>query len=202
MARPRRPDPAQAARDAGIALLREKAVLLPLLGDIHFIPDKPHLFVADKGWLAVTPKGSVYLHPTRRAAPEEWARVIGIAAVCLGFGMVRGRPPQDLWETACLLSAERFCDELKLGQAPEVLWHGPVVVPAGGEDTLFSRWCADGVEPSLAQWQRSWCGDRPLFVGLDATGGDRWRRPPDWPALLAEGIAQGVGRALRVVGGR
>jgi len=202
MARPRRPDPAQAARDAGIALLRDKAVLLPLLGDIHFIPDKAHQFVADKGWLAVTPKGSVYLHPTRRAVPEEWARVIGIAAVCLGFGMVRGRPPQDLWETACLLSAERFCEELKLGQAPEVLWHGPVVVPAGGEDTLFSRWCADGVEPSLAQWHRWWCGDRPVFVGLDGQGGDHWRKPPDWPALLAEGIAQGVGRALRVVGGR
>ncbi len=34
MARPRRPDPAQDARDAGLALLREKAVLFPLLWNV------------------------------------------------------------------------------------------------------------------------------------------------------------------------
>lgn len=87
MARPKRPDQAQEARDAGLALLREKAVLLPLLKEIYFIPDKTLQFVHDRAWV----EGSVYLHPTRRASPDEWARVIGIAAVCLGFGMVRGR---------------------------------------------------------------------------------------------------------------
>ena len=202
MRRAKHPNPAQEAREAGIALIYDQAVLRPLREKAAIITDKEHRQVGEKAWLAISPQGYLHLHPSRRAAPEEWARVIATGLVCLGFGLVRRREPQDLWELASLLAAGRFCEELKLGQLPESLWHPPVEIPAGGGDALFHRLCVEAIDPLLPRWREAWCGaGRSVFVELE-TRPARWQQPTDWKALLAEGIAQGVGRALRVAAGQ
>lgn len=202
MVRPKHPNPAEEAREAGIALIRQQPVLGPLVHSVYFRADKENRYVGEKGWLTVSPSGWIHHHPSRRAAPEEWARVFGIALVMLGFGMVRARPPLEVWETACLLAAERFCEEMKLGKTPDALEHPPIEIPVGGEDALFRRFCADGLDLGLLRWRGAWCDTgRPILVALEDKF-STWNAPPDWKALLAEGISQGVGRALRVVAGR
>ena len=108
-------DVAGQAREAG-----QKAVwaslLFPIAHKIHFSVDTHHQYVPPKAWLAVSAAGVVWLHPKRRAEPQAWARLMAIALVCLGFGLVRRQQPQDLWELASLLVADRFCDDLKLGR--------------------------------------------------------------------------------------
>jgi predicted metal-dependent peptidase len=195
-------DAAREARDAGIAAVRRNPVLEPLAMETIFLLDKEHDCVAETGWLTISPAGTVYLHPKRRAEPEEWARLIAIALACLGFGLVRRREPQEVWELAALLVADRFCDELKIGRLPETFSYPPPHIPTGGEETLFRMLCAEKSDPRLPALRDGFGGvGRSAFCRLDEKI-PRWSRPPpDWKTLLADGIAQGVGRALEAAAG-
>ncbi|MBK5968360.1 MULTISPECIES: vWA domain-containing protein [Thiorhodovibrio] len=199
-----RPHPTQEAQQAGIGLLQTQPVLLPLLNACHIHRDTDHQHLGRVGWLVLSAHGEIWLHPSRRAQPAEWARLIATALVCLGLGSVQRREPQTLWELACLLAAEHFCDGLKIGPLPEALWHPPLSLPAGGEAALFQHFRANPPEPTLIAWRDAWSGvDHPLFIELEATR-PRWRRcrtRDDWRADFAAGIARGVGVAFQVVAG-
>jgi len=91
---------------------------------------------------------------------------------------------------------------MKLGKTPAALEHPPLEIPVGGEEALFRRFCAENMAFGLARWRGAWCEPgKPLWTGLDEKP-QAWNPMPDWKALLAEGISQGVGRALRVVAGQ
>jgi len=193
-----KPDPAREAREAGIALVQANPVLLPLVQQATIRADTDQAYVAESGWVAVTPRGYLFLHPKRRAEPEEWARLIALMLACLGFGWVRGRPPQATWELAALLVADRFCGDLKIGRLPEILAYPPPHIPAGGEEVLFRSLCVEKVDPRLTAFGAACCGEgRQVFCNLDEKI-PSWVTPPNWKDLLAEGIAQGVGRALEI----
>ncbi|KQV42944.1 hypothetical protein [Duganella sp. Root336D2] len=200
MSKDKKPDPAAAARQAGIALVQAHPVLGAIAKQVQFRPDPTHQIAPAKGWLALSPGGTVWLHPKRRAQPEEWARVVGIMLSCLGLGLVRRREPADLWEVAALVSASRFCAELKLGELPEE-WRLPECVDASVE-TLLQRFCTEGCPAPLLAWHADIAGGASLFAALDEKP-VAWRRqtPVPWQELLADGIARGVGRALAIAGG-
>ena len=200
MSKDKKLDPAVAARQAGIAQVLAHPVLAAIAGQVDFRADSTQQFVPAKGWLAVSPGGTVWLHPKRRAQPSEWARVIGIALSSLGLGLVRRREPAALWEVAALVSAWRFCAELKLGELPEE-WRLPECDDASVE-TLLQRFCIDGCPAPLQAWHAEAAGGASLFVALDERPVS-WRRqaPTPWHELLADGIARGVGRALAIAGG-
>ncbi|MES3020759.1 MAG: VWA-like domain-containing protein [Pseudomonadota bacterium] len=188
------------ARHAGLEAVMRHPVLATLAAEVSFIVDTNQQFVAAKGWIAVSPSGYVYLHPKRRALPAAWSRLIGIAVVCLGFGLVRRQEPSVRWELACLLVANRFCDELKLGAWPNDLFVGECDFPSGGAEGLLRQFCVAGCAPALLEWFDAVCGGAPLFCRLDEVD-QPWERRPKWRELLADGIATGVGQALAEVGG-
>ncbi len=109
-----RNDPATLARNTGLQLAQTHPVLAPLAESARFVVDSDRHHVSNTGWFAVSPSGTIWLHAKRCADAEAWARIAGIALVCLGFGLVRRQEPYVLWEIASLLVADRFCDELKL----------------------------------------------------------------------------------------
>lgn len=193
-------DPAAQNRDAAWALVRQQPVLAPILSSMTLVLDHERRVVGDAGWFAVTSEGRLWLHPKRRAELAAWARMMALAAVCLGFGLVRRRAPQEVWELAALLVADRFCNDLKIGQLPEAFLYEPPTIPSGGEDSLFQQLCAERGELELLGWRQVFVGPgRSLFLESDVDG--RWYqppKPPEWKKLLAEGIAQGVGAALEV----
>ncbi|MGR8934583.1 MAG: vWA domain-containing protein [Gammaproteobacteria bacterium] len=200
MKRNKTADPAAQNRDAAWALVGRQPVLAPLLAKMTLLLDHDYRVVGEKGWFAVSSAGRLWLHPKRRAEVPTWTRVIALAAACLGFGLVRRRTPQEVWELAALLVADRFCTDLKIGQWPEELFYAPPPLPSGGEDSLFQQLCTTRGELELLGWRQALSGSgRSLFIESDVD--DRWYRPPkppEWKKLLAEGIAQGVGDALQV----
>ncbi|WP_028103590.1 vWA domain-containing protein [Pseudoduganella violaceinigra] len=198
MSKEKKPDPAAAARQAGIAQVLAHPVLGAVAGQARFGADTAHRMVPSNGWIAVAPTGEISLHPKRRAQPEEWARVIGIALSCLGLGFVRRREPAALWEIASLVTALRFCAELKLGELPEA-WRLPEREDASVE-TLLQRFCTGACPAPLQAWHADITGGEPLFVCLDEEP-PSWQRKRPWHELLADGIARGVGRALAIAGG-
>ena len=188
------------ARNAGVRCVQSHPVLASLATSAHFYIDTNHRFVSAKGWLAVTPDGCIWLHPKRRADPQAWSRMLAIALTCLGFGLVREQEPYDLWEIASVLIADRFCDELKIGQLPEDLRPPELHYPAGGAESLLRQFCVAGIEPAMRTWYQDLCAEATMFCGLDEKEMSRQRRPK-WRDLLGDGIARGVGRALQIVSG-
>lgn len=188
------------SRNAALHLLRLHPVLAPLMGSATFHVDTHLRYVSPKGWLAVSPIGGIWLHGKRKAEVASWTRVMAVALICLGFGLVRRQEPHALWELASLLVADRFCDELKLGALSEELRYEPVDLPVGGAEALLRQFCVAGRESSLQEWFSCFVGDRPYFCGFD-TPRQTWQRQPKWSDLLADGIARGVGQALQVASG-
>lgn len=168
----------------------------PILGHLAqvtriFLDTKLH-YVSPRAWIAVSPNGDIWLNGKRKAEPAAWMRVIALALVSLGFGLVRRQEPGDLWEIACLLVADRFCDEHKLGALPEELLYTKINLPAGGAESLLRQFCVAECAPELRRWHTSMVGDASFFVGATS------RSQPKWQNLLADGIASGVGHALQL----
>lgn len=186
------------------SLLARQAPLDAIAGEAHLFSDDKHHYMSPKGWLALSPNGYLWVHPKRLAEPKEWARVLALAYVCLGFGLVRQREPQVLWEIAALLVAERFCQEAGIGATAEALLHPEIEIPVNGEEPLFRTLVTEGCDAGLLLWHEALCGKgRTVFQSAEAAPG-RYvyrSRPPDWEALLADGIARSVGKAIEKAGG-
>ncbi len=180
--------------------VQSDTVLGSLAKSVSFMVDTKHQFVSEKGWLAITPSGTIWLHGKRRAEAPAWTRVMAMAVVCLGFGLVRRQEPHALWELASCLVANRFCNELKLGQLPEDLYYDEPLIPSGGAEALLRQFCVEGCDPALLEWFAALSGQRTWFCNFDEPE-PRWRKIPKWRDLLADGIAQGVGQALQKVAG-
>ncbi|MBB3117495.1 vWA domain-containing protein [Pseudoduganella violacea] len=198
MSKDQKQDSATLARQAGIVMVQAHLVLGAVAKGARICIDEGQHHVRAKGWVAVALNGTIWLHPKRRARPEEWASVIGIVLSCLGLGMVRQREPAALWEVASLVTALRFCAELKLGELPEE-WRLPECEDASVE-SLFQRFCIEGCPEPLQAWYADIGGGEPLFVALDEKLLP-WQRKILWHELLADGIARGVGRAIAIAGG-
>jgi len=183
----------------GLALAK-KAPLDALAGEVYIHFDDKHQHVSPKGWVAVTANGILWVHPKRLAEPQEWARVLALAYACLGFGLVRQREPQQVWEIAALLVAERFCHEAGLGVVAEVLLHPEVLIPVSGEEPLFRALVTEGCDKDLLAWHEALCGKGMSFFRAEDPAYERYRRLPDWRALLADGIARSVGQAIEQAG--
>ena len=183
--------------DPVIRSLKAHPLMGRLANEVSIYTDTQMQYVSPKGWAAVSPRGYIWLNGKRKADPAAWTRVIALALVSLGFSLVRRQEPHDLWEIACLLIADRFCEEHKLGTLPEALRYTAINLPAGGAESLLRQFCVAECAPELRQWHASWVGERCFFINFDAalvTG----RHLPDWPHLLADGIASGVGQALQL----
>ena len=189
------------ARQAALQAVRLHPMLAPVAQATQFQVDSEHQHVAPSGWLAVSPTGTIWMHGKRRATPEAWTRVMAIALVCLGFGLVRRQEPYELWELASLLVADRFCGELRLGQLPLDLVYPEPVFPTGGADGLLRLFCVEGCDPALLAWRQRLCASGTWFCQFDAKP-MRWQRPPPrWQDLLADGIARDVGHAIERAAG-
>ncbi|MBK7051934.1 MAG: peptidase [Rhodoferax sp.] len=188
------------ARTAAVQCLKAHPVLAPLMESVSFVVDANQRFVSQKGWLAVSPVGTIWLHGQRRADASAWTRVMAMALICLGFGLVRRQEPHELWEAASCLIANRFCDELKLGQLPQDLQCDMPDLPLGGAEALLRKFCVDGCEPQWMDWLKTLTGDRAFFCNFDEPVRSLSRQP-QWRDLLADGIARGVGQALQLASG-
>ncbi len=160
------------------------------------------------GWAYITPGGSVYHHPKRRADAGEWAWVFAHCLLHAGFGHLdprtatgedlgpeeatrtqeSRRAPGAAYRAACCVAVDRFLLTLKIGHPPEPLPHP---LPEEDERVLTARWRAGEVP---AEFQSTKFPD--FFVGTEETA-----TRVDFPRAFAIGVSAAATEAIEVAGG-
>ncbi|MET7848290.1 hypothetical protein AB0D78_11525 [Streptomyces avermitilis] len=153
------------------------------------------------GLIRVDSNGKLHAHPTRRAAPAEWAWAIAHGLIHLGFGHVAAatgeREQPDRFDLAarCVV-VNRFLLTFAVGQTPD---HLPASYPDGDEEQLAARWRRDGIP---AAYER--CGtaggepDQLLLTWSTWAGGTA----PDHQLAFAHALTRTMSTAMDMAGGR
>jgi len=134
MAKGRKDPPKEnlAAITAGAAIMRSHPLFGALIRDAHWRPSTSGEPFSAKGYARLhTYSNSRYhsnplatdieVNPWKRAAPEEWAHVLGQAS--LHFYLCHADPGrrEDIWRIACEVTAVDFLRALDLGRRPDEL---------------------------------------------------------------------------------
>ena len=134
---------------------------------------------------AVTSRGEIHCHPTRRLSAAQWCWVLGHCLIHLGLEHHREHAHCEYWNLACDEAVARLLTALKWGTPPEEY---PQVLPqaAGNEEARYAELLRSGQEAHPPR--------DLVFAG----------RPHDsisWSGLLAHGIRQAVHQAMARAGG-
>lgn len=194
-------DPATQAYLAGLSALHSHPLFLPLVRRAHVIREESWCRCPADAWAVVSQNGYIHIHPSRRAAAEEWTWVIAHCALHLGFGHFQKRARADFWNIACDVFVNRFLADLKLGRPPAGI-EIPRVLPSGlplaSENALYDWLFERGVPAELRGGGTAESGPDMLWIE------DRWTAGPsdDWKELLGEGLRQAVTAAVDVAAGK
>lgn len=196
-----REDPATKAYLAGLCALHSHPLFLPLLRRATVTRNEVWSRCPADAWAVVSQNGDIHLHPSRRAAAEEWVWVIAHCALHLGFGHFQKRTRADLWNIACDVFVNRFLAELKLGRPPEDLEIPgtlPPGLPLSSENTLYDWLFEQGVPAELRGVGTA--GNRSDMLWIE----NRWTAGPgdEWKELLGEGLRHAVTAAVDVAAGK
>jgi predicted metal-dependent peptidase len=142
--------------------------------------------------------GSIHVHPTRLADPDEWAYVLAHCLLHLGFDHIPRGGVTPEWNAACNYALARFLRSVKIGRPPAG-WNEPIALEVSDEARLAERFRTDGIPPSLRSYGTAGAGN--LDMEPDDEHG-HWRAAKtDWPHLFAVGLAAAVTSAVNVVAG-
>jgi predicted metal-dependent peptidase len=183
----------------GLAALRRHPMFEPLMMSIFPARHEGNLCPLD-GWAVVTEAGTIHVHPTRRADPDQWIYILAHSLLHLGFGHFQKRENQVAWNAACDLFVARFLADLKLGRPPQELEYRPVFT-AQNEEQLYRQFCAEGIPPEAKDFRLS--GSAPLDMINTPSAPDvyRYQSKPDWQGRFAQGLSAAVAAAVNVVSG-
>ncbi len=184
-------DPAQEAFAAGLALVRQHPLYGALLEHARVHRNERGLCPPD-GWAVVVDSGRIEVHPTRRGAPEEWARVLAHCLLHLAFDHFKDRARPREWNAACCTVVERFLEVQKLGRLPADLATGEL--PHADEAALYETWCRGGLPDPM-----------PVLPVSGPGVGDLWwsrgglpaalpfgNNAADWPKWFGEALEHAV----------
>lgn len=187
-----------------IEYVTKHSVLGVLATNTHIIFDTEHKHVQPKGWVQVGSWGYIWLHPQKHASMDEWVRILALCLLNLGFGHVRHRTPQAVWEFCAMLVTDRFCNEMSIGRLPESLLYTPIAISSGGVEALFAQIASGSHNNEECEKIFAWYGEfnQGYSVFVDQGEPAYYRKCIDWKKLLATGIINGVDRAIAVVANR
>lgn len=151
------------------------------------------------GWAVIDAGGTVHVHPTRRAEPDQWAWVFAHLLLHLGFGQVEIRsstaPPSVARAAACEVVVHRLLRSLGIGRP---VLDVPDDLPASDEVVLEREWARSGVPVEFGQLGVA--GSVPDF--RPGPWGRSWQDPPKWTDLFAAGLSDALAAAIELAGGR
>ena len=190
-------DPATKSYLAGWKLVSEHPLFAPLLHRVHVVREKKDYCPAD-GWAVVLETGSIHVHPTRRAEPEEWAYVLAHNLLHLAFGHFRVGEKSLDWNAACDVVVARFLADLRFGRCPEEMRCDLSGVRADDEQKLFRSFRERALPDELRALGTAGARSGDLFWSTAPLL--EWRRT-NWAQVFAAGLMASVTRAVRVAGG-
>lgn len=188
-----RKDPATEAFEAGELLVRKHPLIGKLFYHVHTERGAVSNPCPRDGWAVATSEQRIYVHPTRRASPEEWSYVLAHCLLHFGFKHFQERRVRpDLWNVACDVFVGRFLRDLKFGRCPAGM-AVPEHVAFHTEEQLYDALL-----------------DQRLFLPLAGTAGPGevdliWSGPMnprfDWDEVLAGGLRAAVEDAIEIASG-
>lgn len=190
-------DPATKAFEAGQWMVAQHPLFAPLLQRVSVVRGKNPYCPAD-GWAVGIEQGVIYVHPTRRGEPEEWAYVIAHHLLHFAFNHYRiGEKSLD-WNAACDVVVARFLADLKFGRSPLEMDGALDDVGADDEDGLFRRFRAHALPDRLRRLGSAGERSGDMFWGGQPPSE---RQYEDWTRAFAAGLVASVTSAVRVAGG-
>ncbi|MEP7013764.1 MAG: VWA-like domain-containing protein [Acidobacteriota bacterium] len=198
-----REDPATKAFREAAAAIDAHPLFWPLYHRTTLFRRETQNLCPPAGWAVAVSRGTIHVHPKRRASPEEWMWVIGHSLLHYGFGHFQKRARPELWNIACDLFVDRFLADLKLGRRPEEIpaLTLPAGAPATSENALYDWLFENGVPPELRGGGTAGPGASDLLFEEA-----RWGKPEEdlkaWKDALGAGLRNAVAAAVDVAGGK
>ncbi len=198
-------DPASAAYQAGFDALWRHPLFHPLVARANVTrSEHPQWDLCPRdGWVVVTQRGGLRVHPKRRAEPEEWTWVLAHALLHLGLGHFQKRARSDLWNVACDAFVNRFLADLKIGRRPAEI-AAPAELPPGvpmtSENALYDWLFENGAPRELLGLGTAGPGAQDLLWVEE-----RWGiavPPEEWRQALGAGLRNAVTAAVEAAGGQ
>jgi predicted metal-dependent peptidase len=184
----REEDPATKAFREGSQMVCEHPLFFPLY-DLADLGRWEGSLCPPDAWAVVGEDGTIHVHPTRRAAPREWAYVLAHCLLHLGFGHFDPHGDPRAWNAACDVFIARFLAGLKFGAQPDD-YVCPVDLTASSEEKLYQAILERGV------W-KSYVSDMVQFPWPTS----KWKREIRWSERLTDGLGEAVASAVRVAAG-
>jgi predicted metal-dependent peptidase len=203
----RAPAPSRAVENfhQGYGLAQEHPLFGPLVQRATVSRSEEGLYPRE-GWARVEANGTIHVHPTRVAEPEEWLYVLAHCLLHLGFGHFQHRFQQREWEMACECVVWQFLSTLKLGMPPFPLRNLPELggpeLPARTEETLFRYFCDEGLAADLPSYGVTGTSFTDMIESA--------AKPPrtsygaaqgTWDQIFGHALVQAVSSAIGVAGG-
>lgn len=191
-------DPAAEACADGVRLAMANPALAAI--EAKLCREKECALAPRHGLARVTSNGTVHLHPTRLAEPEEWAWALAHALIHLGFGHVpaatgeRVQPDRHDLAARCTV-VNRFLLTVPVGRPPDDL---PLSYPGGDEEQLAASWRRTGIPGAYEH-----CGTAAGEADQLLLPWSRWGgQVPDWQIAFAHALTRTMSTALDLAGGR
>lgn len=189
----------------GYALTEEHPLFGPLLLRASVSRSEEGIYPRE-GWARVGADGTIYIHPNRIAAPEEWLYVLAHCLLHLGFGRFQQRFQQREWEAACECVVWQFLCTMKLGLPPEPLRNLPQLggpeLPARTEETLFRYFCEEGMPTNMAAYGVTGTSFTDMIEGPTKAPKYKYRTPQEtWEQIFGRALVVAVSTAVSVAGG-
>lgn len=202
MAKPksRELDPATKTYTEGLQFVSRHPMFAPLASHARFVRQEGNL-CPDKGWAVTASNGHIYIHPKRRALPEEWVYILAHSLLHLGFGHFRAMERQDLWNAACDSFIAKFLYDMKLGKPPEGM-EGRIEIASGSEEELYHSFMERGLPPSLYDLGTAGHGHQDMILSPRASTPSYWsNKNVNWQDCLGKGLTMAVTSAVNVTAG-
>jgi len=190
--RKKRTDPATEAFNEGFRLLKQSSMFRPMLDRTHIDRLENNECPSD-GWAVVSCDGVIFVHPTRRAEPEEWVYALAHCLLHLGFGHVREHDNFQQWNAACDCFVFNFLDHLKLGRSLPLM-PSELSFSAGSEEPLYRHFVDAGI-PVEAQGLGT--GGHHASDMLTRSTRYWYRDLPDWRKLFSLGVSMAVSDVVK-----
>src|SRR5215510_13311981 len=187
----------------GVERLSVHPAFARLVSRARFLRHPEYSGCPEKGWAVVGETGTIEVHPTRLAPPEEWMYVLGHALLHLGLGHFRRDRVRDqtVWVAACDVVVARMLADFRIGRPPSEM--APTgQLPTTDVEQLYTAFVERGIPDHL----RGLGTATEDFFDMrleSASARRRWSGRPsttvdEWEQLFADGVAQAETEALEI----